>query len=149
MRVQSPAGAPIRELPGIPIPPLAGPAGGHDVAILDFEMPAAAGRYHLVVDVVEDSVCWFSDRGSSPLFIELDVLERGWTPWDPSAALDAAYGAFLRQPPDREGRCYWTARLLGGLPVERFIESFREVAGSGFARTRQELMPALGRIVSA
>jgi pyruvate-formate lyase-activating enzyme len=143
MRVQSPTGARRRELQGIPIPPLARPAGGQDVAILDFELPAEPGGYHLVVDVVEDDVCWFSERGSTPLFVELCVTAGAPVPWDPSRTLEAVYGAFLRQPPDREGRSYWMSRLQTGLPVEHFIESFREVAGTDFALARHALVPLL------
>jgi hypothetical protein len=40
-------------------------------------LPEGPGRYELFVDVVEEGVCWFSDRGSAPLALPLEALGPG------------------------------------------------------------------------
>jgi hypothetical protein len=37
------------------------------------KVPSKPGSYKLKIDVVHESVCWFSDHGSSPLEISLQV----------------------------------------------------------------------------
>lgn len=72
LRLRTAGGRFLRELPGVPIAPPALAPG--DALRLDARVlvPEAAGRYELFVDVVEEGVCWFSDRGSAPLALPLE-----------------------------------------------------------------------------
>jgi hypothetical protein len=63
----------IRELPGVVVPLGAARSGGCDMVPLRVTLPARTGQYKLMVDVVQESVCWFSDRGSPPLELPLSV----------------------------------------------------------------------------
>jgi hypothetical protein len=74
MRLRSHTGRLIRELRGVPVPPAVLPPGGKATVPLDVELPEGPGLYELFVDLVEEGVCWFSDRGSPPLLCEIQVL---------------------------------------------------------------------------
>ena len=71
LRLRTAGGRFLEELPGVPIaPPSLAPG---EAVTLDARvpLPGRAGRYELFVDVVEEGVCWFSDRGSAPLALPL------------------------------------------------------------------------------
>ncbi len=71
--LRSETGKKIRELAGGSLPPGTGtPKNPHRIEI-DLILPLDAGRYQLLVDVVEANVCWFHERGSAPLICELEV----------------------------------------------------------------------------
>ena len=38
---------------------------------LEFRLPSTPGRYSAKVDIVQEQVCWFEQRGSQPLVVEL------------------------------------------------------------------------------
>ena len=40
---------------------------------LAFRLPGTAGRYALKVDLVQEQVCWFEERGSRPFVIDLEA----------------------------------------------------------------------------
>ena len=65
-------GPPI-ELPGVILPSTIANPLGQDMVALRTTMPSDPGNYKLRMDVVQESVCWFSDRGSSPLEFSLQV----------------------------------------------------------------------------
>jgi SAM-dependent methyltransferase len=48
-------------------------SGGANVLALPVRVPQAPGSYVLEVDVVEEGVCWFADRGSVPLRLPVVV----------------------------------------------------------------------------
>lgn len=57
--------------PAVPLAPPA-PAPGSALTLnTRVPLPEAAGRYELFVEVVEEGVRWFSDRGSPPLALPL------------------------------------------------------------------------------
>ena len=63
----------VDELPGSILPPsVAGPYG-KDKALLRTTVPSNPGNYKLTIDVVHESICWFSDQGSTALEFELKV----------------------------------------------------------------------------
>ena len=74
MRLRSHTGRTLRELHGMPVPPAASLPGGKETVLLEVLLPDTPGLYELFVDVVEEGVCWFSDRGSPPLVCEIQVL---------------------------------------------------------------------------
>lgn len=40
---------------------------------LAFKLPSAPGRYKLKVDLLQEQVCWFEERGSRPLLVEVEA----------------------------------------------------------------------------
>ncbi len=64
----------LRELRGATIPPGFAP-GDETTLFVELVLPAA-GHYHLFFDVVEERVCWFSERGSTPAIVSLEVADR-------------------------------------------------------------------------
>jgi MoaA/NifB/PqqE/SkfB family radical SAM enzyme len=63
----------IRELPGALVPNSIVRADGHGTVSLRVTSPAQPGRYKFVIDLVQEGVCWFSQRGSLPLEISTQV----------------------------------------------------------------------------
>ena len=74
----------LSELRGVQIPPGVLPGAELDFFV-EVDLPQTLGAYHLLLDLVEEGVCWFSERGSSPAVCDLAVV--------------AGPGASLR-PPD-------------------------------------------------
>lgn len=66
-------GRTIRELPGFVLPPGAAKPRGRGRVVAPIRLPEEPGEYRLCLDVVHEWVCWFSDRGSGPLTIAVDV----------------------------------------------------------------------------
>jgi len=56
------------------LPDEAQPPGGDARFVIGFAAPGAPGPYRLLVDIVEQGVCWFHERGSQPLVMALDVV---------------------------------------------------------------------------
>ncbi len=73
LRLRTPGGRLLRELPGFPIAPPALAPGAALRLEARVPVPETAGRYELFVDVVEEGVCWFSDRGSAPLALPFEA----------------------------------------------------------------------------
>jgi organic radical activating enzyme len=68
------AGETIHELQGGSILPVGvSRPGGRDMVQLWVTVPAQPGQYKLILDVVHEWVCWFSERGSPPLLLSLHV----------------------------------------------------------------------------
>lgn len=73
LRLRTSSGRSLRELPGVAVAPPSLPPGASVTLEALVPLPDEAGRYELFVDAVEEGVCWFSDRGSTPLALRLDV----------------------------------------------------------------------------
>jgi hypothetical protein len=89
----------LGELRGVSLPEGVAP-GEALVLFADLELPAARGAYHLMLDLIEEGVCWFSERGSTPAICPLEVdgaSAAALTPGDLAgpalAALDRVIGA--------------------------------------------------------
>jgi len=83
------------ELRGADLPGAVEP-GEELVLFLEIELPAAAGSYRLLLDLIEEGVCWFSERSSTPAICELEVGSNsatGWAPADLAAPARVALGA--------------------------------------------------------
>ena len=75
VRLRSETGASLGELPALPLPAAARRPGRAVRIPLDGRAPQRPGRYQIFVDVVEEGVAWFTERGSAPATIELEVRE--------------------------------------------------------------------------
>ena len=63
----------VTELPGYILPSTVANPVGRDRVPLRAKVLLNAGNYKLTIDVVQESACWFSDRGSGPLEFLLQV----------------------------------------------------------------------------
>jgi hypothetical protein len=62
----------LGELRGVQLPPGVEPAT--ELAVFaELALPREPGSYHLLLDLVEEQVCWFSERGSAPATCALEV----------------------------------------------------------------------------
>jgi pyruvate-formate lyase-activating enzyme len=69
-------GRTIGELRGVRIPPGVMP-GAELTFFVEVDLPEELGEFHLFLDLVEDGVCWFSERGSTPAICDLAVVREG------------------------------------------------------------------------
>jgi hypothetical protein len=63
----------VDELPGAILPSSVASLYGKDEIFLRATVPSEPGDYKLTIDVVQESICWFSDQGSSALEFDLKV----------------------------------------------------------------------------
>lgn len=84
VRLLDPEGRTLEELRGVELP--AGVLPETELVLFaDLELPREKGSYHLLFDLVEEGVCWFSERGSSPALCAVEVngaRATGLTPGD-------------------------------------------------------------------
>ncbi len=96
LRLLDGEGRALRELRGVELPAGVEP-GSELVLFAEIELPERPGGYHLFLDLVEDQVCWFSERGSSPALCALEVDDASTTALRPrdavAPALDLLAGA--------------------------------------------------------
>lgn len=127
-RLRTPTGRFLRELPGTLLPPDAVEPGGTGLALLELTLPDEPGTYQVLVDVVEEGVCWFSERGSPELLLRLHVTADEPTPWDVEAVTEAAFATLLDGPPGEGARAYWAAELRRDA-LEPWLYGMGEAAG--------------------
>lgn len=66
-------GATFVELHGHPLLPRA-VAPGQSVSLsIQFAAPATPGEYHVKIDLVDQHICWFEEKGSQPLLLSFEV----------------------------------------------------------------------------
>jgi hypothetical protein len=63
----------VDEFHGDPALPRAMAPGEEASMIIEHAAPAKAGSYSIKIDLVDQHICWFEDRGSAPLFLPLKV----------------------------------------------------------------------------
>ena len=73
VRVLDERGKIISELHGHPMLPRAVPPGQAVSLDIQFAAPAKPGTYSVKIDLVDQHVCWFEERGSQPLVLNLEV----------------------------------------------------------------------------
>ncbi|HYY96642.1 MAG TPA: methyltransferase domain-containing protein [Pyrinomonadaceae bacterium] len=73
VRVFDEAGALVSEFHGEPLLPRAVAPGETIKLKIEYAAPRRAGTYTLKVDLVDQHVCWFEQRGSEPLTVRFDV----------------------------------------------------------------------------
>ena len=116
----------IRELPALPLPGAVRRAGGHARLPLDGRAPETPGRYRLLVDVVEEGVTWFSERGSAPASIALEVDAAAPEAWSATATASAAARALLGEEPSAAELELWAGELARGTPTATWLSWLAE-----------------------
>ena len=52
-------------------------APGQTIALtVPCPLPVAAGKYSVKIDLVDQHICWFEERGSQPLVFSFEVIDR-------------------------------------------------------------------------
>ena len=73
VKLLRPDGSVVDEFHGEPpLPRAIGPGEGTEV-VIDHACPAIRGEFTLKIDLVDQHVCWFEERGSVPLLLPLQV----------------------------------------------------------------------------
>jgi hypothetical protein len=130
-------------LPGIPLSETI-PPGGQETVLVDFRLPSSPGDYQLFIDVVEDGVCWFSERSSPPLLCNVRAeVGAGHTNWDYHSLVETIYEVLLDCPPDAGGLQYWRSLLSGGMPLEHILSAFTAAVSSDKRNSTLRKRPAV------
>ena len=79
IRVLDQHGVIISELHGQPMLPRAVPPGQAITLNMRFAAPAKPGAYSVKIDLVDQHVCWFEERGSQPLVFGFEVKDNNDT----------------------------------------------------------------------
>jgi len=75
VRVFDERGSLVTEFHGEPLLPHP-VAPGETVRIkIEYQAPNRAGSYKLKIDLVDQQVCWFEQKGSEPLLIQFEVRD--------------------------------------------------------------------------
>jgi MoaA/NifB/PqqE/SkfB family radical SAM enzyme len=129
VRLRSHIGRVLHELHGMPVPPAVSPPGGKETVLLNVVLPDIPGPYELFVDVVEEGVCWFSDRGSPPLVCEVQVLAGAAKSWQYQVLVEQAYLALLGRKPEPEAVARWQQVLEAGGQLEWLLAEVCQTVG--------------------
>ncbi|KAB2957810.1 MAG: radical SAM protein, partial [Thermoanaerobaculia bacterium] len=80
VRLRTPNGRVLRELPSLPLPAALLPPNGAATTLYDGFAPDEPGEYELFFDLVEEGVAWFHERGSRAAVCRLRVTgeREGW-----------------------------------------------------------------------
>jgi SAM-dependent methyltransferase/glycosyltransferase involved in cell wall biosynthesis len=73
IRIMDHSGAIVSESHGQPMLPRAVPPGQAVALDIQFAAPDKPGAYRVKIDLVDQHVCWFEERGSQPLVLSLEV----------------------------------------------------------------------------
>jgi hypothetical protein len=128
VRLRSHTGRVLQELHGMPVPPAALPPGGKETVLLEVLLPETPGLYELFVDVVEEGVCFFSDRGSPPLVCEIQVVDGAAKAWQYEALVEHAYLGLLGRKPEPEAISHWQQVLEAGGRLEWLLTEVCQAA---------------------
>lgn len=125
-----------QDLKSVPVPAVARRAGGSADLLIDGWAPAEAGSYELFLDVVEEGVTWFHERGSAPARVKLDVLADAMAVTFEPEALAAELGAELADQPIPDWQlAEWAGLLAAGTPIATLASWIT----AGFAAVDAEL----------
>jgi Radical SAM superfamily/Iron-sulfur cluster-binding domain len=145
MRLHSNTGRLLREPPGVPVPQLIARPGGKGTVLLDFELPDKPGLYEIFLDMVEDTVCWFSDRGSPPLVCKLRVFDGPQQRWDYQVLMKRAYRTILGREPGPEEVAHWQKVLEDGSRLEWMLSDLCQAAAPPQNRQLEKRLKRLRR----
>jgi pyruvate-formate lyase-activating enzyme len=107
-----------RDLPSVPIPLPARLAGGSADLLIDGLAPAEPGSYELFLDVVEEGVTWFHERGSAPARIRLEVsADAAAAIYEPAALATELALHLADQPIPAWQLAEWAGLLAAGTPI--------------------------------
>ena len=106
------------ELRSVPVPAAARRPGGVARLLVDGWAPEKPGSYELLLDVVEEGVTWFHERGSAPARLQLEVrVGAAPSPFEPEAlAAELAQKLVAEPVPDRM-ISEWASELAAGTPI--------------------------------
>lgn len=127
VRLRSGSGRLLGELDGAAI---RGAGGDVRFAFVEIEAPREAGRFQLFVDVVEEGVCWFHERGSAPAVVPLEV-RAGERRRNEEAIVARLYRELLGREPDGAGLAWWSRALEGGEKLDAVVRNLVRGAGRG------------------
>jgi pyruvate-formate lyase-activating enzyme len=130
---------------GMPIPPAVSTPGGKETVLLDVVLPDTPGLYELFVDVVEEGVCYFSDRGSPPLVCEIEVVPGVPRPWRYRALVERAYRTLLGREPKSEEVDHWQKVLEDGGQLEWLFSRLSQAAAAHHSRQLEKRLKKLRR----
>ena len=86
--------------------------------LVDGWAPEEPGDYELLLDVVEQGVTWFHERGSAPARVALEVRAEGARlPFDPQAIVAELAAHLLERPIRLDQASEWTRILVEGTPI--------------------------------
>jgi pyruvate-formate lyase-activating enzyme len=140
VRLRSHTGRVLRQLHGMPVPAAASLPGGKETVLLSVVLPDSPGSYELFVDVVEEGVCFFSDRGSPALVCEIQVVAGPTKPWPSQALVEQVYLALLGRKPEAQAVARWDQVLETGGQLEwLFAEVCQAVQPDQSARLEKRL----------
>jgi len=60
---------------------------------VEVDLPQTLGAYHLLLDLIEEGVCWFSERGSTPAICALEVVAASGSSLHPAGLVAPALTA--------------------------------------------------------
>jgi hypothetical protein len=123
MRLRSTTGRVLKELNGLPVPESTVHPGGKGTMLLDFVLPDSLGDYQLFIDVVEEGVCWFSDRSSQPLVCKLKTSNGHRKTWDCHALVELVYRSLFDCFPTPEEVAFHVRQIESGATLESILSS--------------------------
>ncbi len=112
-------GRTLDELRGVQVPPGV-PPGTELTFFAEVDLPQTRGSYHLLFDLVEDQVCWFSERGSTPAICDLEVTTVAGSNLHPPELVEVALAA-LRGAASDEAIAEARTKLAAGGAIEDLL----------------------------
>ena len=123
VRLLDAGGRTLSELRGVQVPP--GVLPGAELAFfVEVDLPLTHGAYHLLLDIVEEGVCWFSERGSSPAICDLVVVAEAGSSLRPPDLVEPALAA-LAGAVENADLAEARAKLASGGAVEDLLVLLR------------------------
>jgi hypothetical protein len=101
------------------------------------------GRAELYVDVVEERVCWFSERGSAPRVIPVAATAGAAEAWPVERVVDLAFARLAGTRSEPADRRFWISRLRTGGYVEELASALSSAAGAEWPSRRHAFLSAL------
>jgi hypothetical protein len=144
VRLRTPTGRILRELPSLPVPDAALPAGGAATALYDGFAPADPGPYELFFDLVDDGLAWFHERGSRPAVCRLQVGGDARR-WEGGALAVSALAAVNGCAPDESATDWARHHVESGQPIEALLADIV----AGLPPAERALRLAAGRDAAA
>ena len=116
-------GRTLAELRGVQVPPGV-PPGAELTYFVEIDLPQTLGAYHLLLDMVEEGVCWFSERGGSPAICDLAVVAESGSSLRPPDLVEPALAA-LASAVENADLAEARAKLVSGGAVEDLLVLLR------------------------
>ncbi len=113
----------LGELRGVQLP--AGVLPGAELTLfVEVDLPQTLGTFHVLIDLVEEGVCWFSERGSTPAICNLTVVAEPGASLRPPDLVEPALAA-LASAVGNADLAEARAKLASGGAVEDLLVLLR------------------------